>query len=259
MTCREVDQLLSEGRPAAELQRLPGVPPHLETCVRCRRILEWMLTPSPEPEMRASLAERVQAITHTDLKKVKPLPPLGVAALGAVAVTALVAALHVLTLGVDGWTRLSATQAGLMGGLALAVLLSAAASLLSSIRPGSAQGLPPGLPLALLVMGFPMLAAVLFPFEEWSRVLEHGIECLAAGLMVAAMTTGLTWLAARRGYSVDWSRSGALIGAVGGAAAIFALQVSCPAHEAGHLIVWHGLAAVIAIGGGYLAGRRMNS
>lgn len=259
MTCKEVDQLLSEGRPPAELKALPGVLQHLDKCVRCRRILEWMLSPSPEPDVRASLAERVQAITHTDLKKVKPLPPLSVAALGAVAVTALVAALHALTMGMDGWTRLPAAQAGLIGGLALAVLLSAAASLIASIRPGSPQWAPPVIPLALLVLGFPIFAAVLFPFAEWSHVLEHGIDCLAAGLMVAAITAGLTWLVVRRGYSTDWSRSGTLIGVIGGAAAVVALQISCSAHEAGHLIVWHGLAAVIAISGGYLAGRRMNS
>jgi hypothetical protein len=202
--------------------------------------------------------QRIRAIIHADLKPVRPLPSNWGAAVAALLLAVVISAMHAMMMGVTGWAALSWLQIAVFYTFSAAVILLAAVSLLASIRPASRQWIPPLLPVVTLVVGFPLLIGGLFPSGSRHHFVSHGMRCLAGGLMIIALAGGITYWLARRGYSTNWSRTGALVGVVGGVVAVAALQVSCPDQEFGHLVVWHGLVILTAIVSGYLAGRRMD-
>ncbi|MBK7928058.1 MAG: DUF1109 family protein [Bryobacterales bacterium] len=108
-------------------------------------------------------------------------------------------------------------------------------------------------PLLLLPLGFASLVVFLFDAYPQQHFFAEGIACLSGGIMIALLTSAITFSFARRGYPLNWPLTGTLIGAFGGTVALLALQISCPDHESGHLLVFHGLAMLASIAGGYLA------
>lgn len=256
MTCDAVDRLLSEGISAGELKSRPDAAAHLQKCKRCEALVTWAAAPLPDPGVGALAAHRIRSLMQADLKPVRPLPSTGAAVVGALLLAGTVSLLHSLTMGARGWQALAWEQALLLGGLFTGVILLASASLVTSIRPGSRQRAPAAVPLCALLIGFPALTGWLFPSGPHEHFVADGVRCLAGGLMVAAMVSGIAYALARRGYSTNWPRTGATIGVIGGAVAVLALQISCAEQESGHLLVWHGLSIALSIAGGYLAGRR---
>jgi hypothetical protein len=256
MTCADVDRLLSEGTAIEELKGLPEVRQHLRQCGRCQELLAWMETPPPEVAMEDAAAERIRALLHADLTPVRPAPSTAVGVAAVFALAAMIALLHGLAMGSRGWERLSPVQAASLGVFAVVAIFLTALSLLSSIRPGSPRRMPARVPILVVAAGFPIAVCSLFPMISSEDFAAHGVRCLAGGLMVSAMTAGLTYGLSRRGYSTDWPVTGALIGTIGATVAVAALQVSCPELEVQHLVLWHGLTILLSIGGGYLAGRR---
>ncbi|MBI4907257.1 MAG: DUF1109 family protein [Acidobacteria bacterium] len=256
MTCTDVDQLLSEGVSVREMKLRAAVLEHMQSCRRCEDLVSWTEAPAPDPGLGELVEERIRSLIHADLKPVRPLPSTLGAIGGAFVLAGMISLLHTLTMGVRGWTALSWLQVHWLSGLFLGVILLAAISLIASIRPGSRQRVHAAIPILALAIGFPSLIGWLFPSGPREHFVADGVRCLAGGLMVAAMTAGLTYALARRGYSTNWPRTGATIGVIGGVVAILALQISCPDQEFGHLLVWHALAMLLSITGGYLAGRR---
>jgi hypothetical protein len=259
MTCVEIDRLLSEGTPVAEWKQSAAVAGHLRTCTHCERLLRWSESPVPDPGCGDEVVSRVRMLIHADLKPVSPLPATSSAVLGTLALAASVVILHALAMGASGWTALSSPQIVALGGLFLAVVVLAAISLLASLRPASRQMVPPFVPVLLLPLGFALVVSAFFSSHEQAHFFADGIGCLAGGAMIAVLTGAVSFSFSRRGYSLDWGLSGALIGTFSGAVALLALQFSCPDHDSSHLLVWHGLAMLAAITGGYLAGRHTGS
>jgi hypothetical protein len=201
--------------------------------------------------------ERIRSRIHADLKPVRPLPSGWGAAGAALLLAVVISSMQAMTMGVAGWTALSPLQSGVLYSFSAGIIVLAANSLLTSIRPASRAWVSPLLPVLAFVLGFPLVVASLFPAGASDHFLSAGVRCLAGGLMITALTSGITYSLARRGYSVSWPRTGALIGVIGGAVAIAAQQVSCPDSEFGHLIVWHELTIVLSVTAGYLTGMRV--
>ncbi len=256
MTCADVDRLFSEGISARELKLRPAVMEHMQSCRRCEDLVSWTETAAPDPGLGEAVDERIRSFIRADLKPVRPLPSTLGAIGGAFVLAGTISLMHALTMGVRGWTALSRLQALWLGGLFVGVILLASASLIASIRPGSRQRVNAVIPILTLALGFPILIVWLFSSGSREHFVSDGVRCLAGGLMVAAMAAGITYALASRGYSTNWPRTGATIGVIGGVVAILGLQISCPDLEFGHLIVWHGLAMMMSIAGGYVAGRR---
>lgn len=259
MDCKAVDKWLSEGRSPEELRRFPGFLDHLNKCFRCRLILDWLMAPVPDPHLRASLDNDVKALLRENLNRVRPLP--GMAAMSAMILgaAAIVIAADALVLGTQGCVRLSFLQASGLGAVIVLAVTAAAVSLIASVSPGRPTRIPPAVSLGLLILGFPLAAALLFPFGAGLGLSAEGASCLPVGILLALVTIGAVWTVVRRGYSLDWRVSCTMIGATGGATALAALQTHCVRHEATHLIVWHGLAALIPLVAAFLWGRWMNS
>jgi hypothetical protein len=256
MTCAEITKLLSEGVPVREIQRREGFQAHLEQCEPCGALLAWAAEPVPSSPVEAPVSDAVLSFIHSDLEPVTPLPSTPWIIAGAFGLAATVALLFALALGARGWAGLSLLQAACLSILWVGTILLSAVSLSSSIRPGSRQIVHPLLPILAIGAGFPALVLWLFPAGPRENFVAHGVGCLAGGLMVAAMTSGATYAFVRRGYSMSWSRTGALVGVVGAVVAAVALQIACNDHEFGHLLVWHGLTILLSVTIGYAAGRR---
>lgn len=256
MTCADVDRLLSEGTPIAELKQIAAVSDHLRTCGRCEEFLRWAESPLPGSDLGSEAAARARTLIHADLKPVHPLPSTPVVVIGAIALASSIAGLHLLTMGARGWRALSLVQSLSLGVLFAAIVILAAVSLNATLRPAARSFVPALAPLLLLPLGFASLAVFLFTAHPQQHFFADGIACLSGGFMIALLTSAITFSFARRGYPLNWPLSGALIGAFGGTVALLALQISCPDHESGHLLVFHGLAMLASIAGGYLAGRR---
>ncbi|MBK7928322.1 MAG: DUF1109 family protein [Bryobacterales bacterium] len=255
MTCADVDRLLSEGTPIAELKQIAAVSDHLRTCGRCEEFLRWAESPLPGSGLGSEAAARARTLIHADLKPVHPLPSTPVVVIGAIALASAIAGLHLLTMGRrDG--ALSLLQSLSLGALFAAIVILAALSLNVTLRPAARSFVPALAPLLLLPLGFASLVVFLFDAYPQQHFFAEGIACLSGGIMIALLTSAITFSFARRGYPLNWPLTGTLIGAFGGTVALLALQISCPDHESGHLLVFHGLAMLASIAGGYLAGRR---
>ena len=251
MECADVDRMLSEG--LAEDSQVRG---HVASCVRCRTLVGFAGDPLPDCAVSATAEERIRAVVGEELTPVRPLPGTGPWVFGAVGFGAAWCGVHGLLFGAGGWAAMSAIQLTLLLGLAAMVMAGAAVSLLDSVRPGSRQSFPPFAPAGLLMAGFALLAALLFPAGMSPHFVRDGVMCLVVGMMSSAAVGGLAYLAARRGYSTDWRRTGMLLGVLGGAASVAGLSVECPQHEFTHLFVWHGLVILLSISAGILGGRQ---
>jgi len=251
MECADVDRMLSEGRAEdAEVRT------HVDSCDRCRAMVNFAGNPLPDFAVSTAAAERIRAAVRAELTPVRPLPGTRAWILGAVGLGGAWCGVHAVLFGTEGWAAMSAIQLTLLLGLALLVMAGAAVSLLDSVRPGSRQSFPPLAPAGLLMAGFALLAGLLFPAGMSPHFVREGVMCLVVGMIASAAVGGLAYLVARRGYSTDWRRTGMLLGVLGGAASMAGLSVECPRHEFTHLLVWHGLVILLSISAGFLGGRQ---
>ena len=257
MTCTDVDSFLSEGKSLIELRRSVELRGHIDHCVRCRDLVSWLDAPLPAPAISGGSMQRISSLLRADLRPVKPVPTIFQATVSICLLAAIIATLHTLAMGSRGWATLSLPQQVLVFGLCMLVALTGTASLLESVRPGSRKTIHPLLPLVAISAGFPVLVAALFPFGVGADFVTSGLRCLAGGIMLAGMTAAAAYSIIRGGYSTDWRRSGALLGTVSAAVAIGVLQVSCPDHELGHLLVWHGSAILVSVLAGSAFGRKL--
>ncbi len=254
MKCADIDRFLSEGTPLHDMQIRPEVQAHLAHCRRCRNLIAWARTPFPEPPLGSPVEDRIRTLIRADLRPVKPLPSLAKAIASAFLLAFTLIAIHAMAMGLYGWQKLSFLQMVSLAALAAVILVVSVSCLMTSLQPGSNQRIHPALPVLLLLAGFPAWTIWFFPAADTGHFVQEGVPCLAAGLMMAALTAGMTHHLARRGYSTNWPLTGTLIGVVGGLIAVVALQLSCPDQELSHILVWHGLTIVISILGGYWAG-----
>ena len=255
MKCADVDRRLSEGRPVSDLLLSQEFRRHLEGCRRCSGLVAWVETPCPAPEFSGQFEEKIRPTIIGDLTPVRPLPSKWASIAFVFALTTAVAALYAAGTGGAGLASLATKELLFLGGLLVAVIGLAAAALWSSICPGSRRPFPLVLPVFLLAAGFPLFSAVFFSAGPEDHSAFRGIRCLAGGLLASGLTGAAAYRLARRGCSDDWAVSGALIGTLAGAVGLVALQVSCPVHDLRHLLFWHGATLLLAISGGYLAGR----
>ena len=186
----------------------------------------------------------------------RPLPADKVLAGAFFGLMSLFAGLFAVLWGQEGWSLMSRADAVALGvfGTAAAVLLCAV--FLRSIHPGAVRRIPALAPFALLVLGYPALVFVLFPAHSSGDFVAGGIHCLKAGMLASVVSAVAAIFVAKRGYVLNGYLAGAAVGGFGGLVAAISLQIACPALEAIHLAVWHGLTIALSVGAGALAGGR---
>src|SRR5581483_2862199 len=245
--CAEIDiefdaQFGSAGQPLSAMARL-----HLETCARCRGLYRWIQEPPEGIGDAAGLQSGIRNSLQNSLTCVAPIRSSAVLALQLGVSLLAFAVPAAATMGVAGVRQMSSIQL-----LAIPVFFVAGAGLLCrslawQMVPGSLHRYSPGMLAALLLAGFLMIAAVLFPFREPEAFADRGWHCLKAGLFLAAPGSLLFWILVRRGAVLRVRVLGATLGAAAGLVSVAVLQAACPYQDLAHLLVWHGSVWVISV------------
>lgn len=199
----------------------------------------------PPDEGRAAIA-RVKSTLLLDLRPVRTLAPLWAFASIFVALFAAFALASASALGLHGIRVLSLAQRWSIFPLLLAVATLAAMGCARAMRP--AAGAPLGwLALVSAAGAFPALFSLIFRGYGTQEFVHEGVPCLVAGLCVAIPTgVVIAWIL-RRGFVLDWTRSGLAAGVLAGLAGLCMLELHCPNLKAIHIIVWH--VAVVMVSG----------
>ncbi|MDL5051012.1 NrsF family protein [Oscillatoria amoena NRMC-F 0135] len=250
MKCPEVDRMLSEGVPVAEIRKWASG--HLRICERCLQLLDLVDTP-----LRLPLDVQKPKLVGRMLENLQPASPLPGSMkivgmlLGSITVVSL---LWVLVMGAPGYEMLSESRrfALLLYAVVLAAVL--AYTLARLLRPASPPPLPPALLLIGAVLSYPLLASYMFPLQRQPHFVAEGLLCLLFGLITSFLTSALCWRLISRGYRRNGLWTGATLGALGGLSGLVALQLVCTDQEQLHLSIWHGLVQVLSIGAGGAAG-----
>lgn len=256
MECGDIDRMMSEGWSAPAIREEAGA--HISHCDRCGPLMEFYEAPLRLPGKAAHAVSvagvRISSALQFGLEAAPPLP--GAAKIvGAVLVTAAgVWIFWILLMGLPGYSQMDPMRrlALTLYSLALVVLLAGVLGRL--IRPAAPKPVVPIVLLLGLVVGYPLLAMVLYPMTPGRGVVAEGVVCLQFGLISSILSGAVIWRATRRGYAWNGLLSGAVIGALGGLTGLLVLQWACPESEARHMTVWHGLSAGLSILGGVFAG-----
>ena len=258
MNCTEVDRMLSEGMSRVEILTRGGE--HIRGCERCGPMLEFVeaaiVLPLDEGASERRISERLTA----NLLPAAPMPGPLRNVVGIVGVAAGIWLVWTLMMGVPGFKQLDKMRRLAMTVYSMVLLVLLAVSLVRLMRPASAQPIPPKLLVGAVVVGYPVLASLVFPVQPGHGFVAEGIVCCLFGLITSSLSGALVWGQMRRGYATNGVLAGSVIGAVSGLIGIVALQLICPDHEGAHIAVWHGMVGVLSVAGGsgagYLASRR---
>lgn len=245
MTCSDVDRKISEGMRGQALRST--VANHVAGCSRCQSLLEFLDAPIPLPFDEDTHRRTIQARLKQDLRPTRKLPSAPRIILGVVTIALVILGISTWLMGLRGYNALSPWHrtALIFYCFSLDVLLALA--LHQMFRPASRQLLPTHALLAVLLIGYPLLAMVLFPLQPVEHFFEEGIVCLAFGLIAAAITSVPIVFLVRGGHPFRHTLAGATVGGLSGLTAILILTVICSDHDAAHIALWHGLTVALSI------------
>jgi hypothetical protein len=216
------------------------------------RKLETWADSQSNAELRPEIQRKIQGLLTSSLTPVKPLPSqsglflvfLAVFAACAAGLIAVMdkAGLHLMTGAQMGWIAAILTGGGILFSLALAWRMV----------PGSRQGLPISLVLALSGIGVIGGIALFFPWQASHAFVSEGWPCAAMELVIAVPATVIFWLLARRGALFASAGLGTVLTSLAAFLALTPLQFQCMFQQAPHLLVWHAGTAALLIGLGAL-------
>lgn len=195
--------------------------------------------PQPAPAVVRSLAERL-------------LPALGLT----------------LVLMILGWGLRpgfpSALADPLVASKAILPALGASFAIAGALRLARPEGRAGRAAAALLLLGAAALALLVLglvrtPPEAWGPAFRGStlVSCLLSIPLLAVVPTLALLLALRRGASLSPTRSGALAGLAGGAAATALYALHCTEDHPLFFVTWYGAATLLVAGAGALLGRRL--
>jgi hypothetical protein len=204
-------------------------------------ILKRQGSPAPDPALLA----RISAQMTATLKPVRPIASPWMLASALILIAAVTGTVGASILGFYGVRELGAFGIGTMFPALATLTILAAALSVSAVIPGRAGFTSPFRMLALAVIAFVAIDAVLFHDYDLGAFLPEGINCLLGGLEVALPAGIASWLILRRGFAVDPFAAGLSAGTLAGLAGVVMLELHCPNFRAPHVMVWHS--AVIPV------------
>lgn len=259
MNCHSVDQLVENGVAPQRIHELAGS--HICACPRCQPLLDFLFAPLPLPAGTECSELKILDRLKQDLKPVaaihSPATNLWRFIVGGLAVIAVVC----LVKGIAS-PELAAHKARVVLTIcSLVLFLILAASITRLMRPAA----PPPIALTTLILngliGYPLLASLLYPLDASKSTVERGFICLCFGLITSALAGAVLWRLSKRGYASNPILFGTVLGALAGATGLIASEwVCCPDNDGVHFLFWHGMSGVLSVVGGsfagYLASRR---
>lgn len=247
MTCRDIRQCLSEGRPlSAEAQA------HIAGCPICQALASTDFDTAERLEPQA--LSRFKAAATNGLVAVRPLPS------DRQLTFLLIALFFCFIIGAalpSGTAGLHALRPGQLilyyGALTLSVLFTASA-IVQEITPGSRRYLNTGRVLLVEGAGIVLLTALLFHSVSTHRFVEFGHGCFELGASCSLASAVLFSYALRGGYPVAPVRTGIVTGFFAGLSGVAVLAVHCPLLTFAHIATWHLCMLPLGMGVGALAG-----
>lgn len=206
------------------------------------------------PEVPATVAANIRAQILRDTSAVRPMPPISRHALFFGGVFALLAVVWGATTGFRGFWVLSPAAALALISSLVVLAIWCGVSAARSMRPG-AGNLYSWISTAMVLVVYEALVLVLFDDYSMQRFIHHGMACLTLGLACAATTAVPMLFIARRGFVVDPTRAGAVIGLMSGLTGLMALTLRCPLISVPHTGVWHAAVVPVCAIAGALIGR----
>ncbi len=248
--CSLVDRELDRQLGARDFAISTQARRHLGECERCRKLYQWMTEESVPTPGSAELYGKIQNRLASSLKPVKPQASTRSLAAQFWLLFLLFATPAIGMMGLAGLRQMDLLQ---MTGITVVLVLGGALVSLSlawQMTPGSLQRIPSKVAVRVLITGFLLGTALLFPWHAPEAFFARGWHCFKVGMAMAVPAAFLFWLLVRRGAVLAISSLGGTLGAIAGLFSASVLQFTCSRQDAGHLLAWHGgvLVASILIG-----------
>ena len=216
------------------------------------------------PEVDPVLLGRVSAAMTASLRPVVPMVAPALLAVQLLAISVVLAVAAAWMLGFYGIQKMDVAKMGsifpaLLIFTWLAALLSVAETTPGGLRWKNPEIMEPlmrnrGMLLLVMMAIWIALAAMFFRNYELDAFVPQGVNCLRAGLLIAAPTGAAAWLMLRRGFAVSPAGAGIAAGTLAGLSGLIMLEIHCPNFRAPHIMVWHtAVVPVSAITGAILA------
>jgi len=251
---REIDELFGDRKINLSLKARR----HMDECKRCSALYEWSVGGGtgdlPSARVSGQIEAQIQARLIANLKPVAPRISLTAITFRFALAFVVLAATAVGFMGPAGaramtnWQWMEASLPLLIGVSLLSV------SLAWQIVPGSLHRLRANIVIGIAAASLVAGSLLLFPWDTAVSSVRQGLECLGAGLLLAAPAAVALLLLAHRGAAMDRIVFGATIGATSGLLGVSALQFHCPILEASHIVTWHVGALVISLVAGTAIG-----
>jgi hypothetical protein len=218
-----------------------------------RQLNTWVSSRSGA-ELSPEIERRVRDTLTPLLTPVKPLPCRAVLTLEFLGVFAVFAAgligimdkagIRLMT----GHQMVSIAAILIVGGILLSLTLA------WRMVPGSGQGFPVSLAVAVSGCGVIGGFALLFPWRASGAFVAEGWPCAATEIIIAVPAVIIVGLFARRGALFMDTALGAIMSGLAVIFALTVLQFQCMFQQAPHLLVWHGVTATALVGLGAMIG-----
>jgi hypothetical protein len=210
--------------------------------------IDAILAENPR-EVDPAVLKCISSSIGKSLQPVRPIAPVWMLASVLFLISAGIAVVSGLSLGMYGFHKLNGTERGaLFPALAIFTWLAALLSV-AEMTPGGFRWKNPILVrpvmtnparlLLIIMAAWIAVDAILFQDYQMVSFVPDGIPCLRAGLVVAIPTGFASWLVLRRGFAVNATGSGLAAGTLAGLAGLSMLELHCANLHAMHVMVWH--------------------
>jgi hypothetical protein len=208
----------------------------------------------PLPSAASDAVRKARSAILADLRPVRPMPTSRTLTLLFAGAFAIVSIASGALLGPHGFHVLDDLQRAAIYPTLIALALVAAVACSRQMRPAGGARLG-GVALLCVLACFAAVSAGIFRGYGTENLVQEGIPCLRAGLLVALPTAILISWILRRGFVLDWSAAGLAGGVLSGLTGLGMLEVHCPNLKAVHILVWHLGVVVVSAALGFAFGR----
>ncbi len=217
------------------------------------RIIEQAAGRIAAQEQDSRVVESVESVLLKDLRPVRPLAPVWSFSALLVGLFAFFAILSGSILGLHGIRVLSPSQMAWIFSALLGTGMMAGVALAREMRPASGVRFGYSVPIIANALFLIVFAALLTGYGIKNFVAE-GIPCLVAGLSVSLPTAVAIALILRRGFILDWKKTGTVAGTLAGLAGLGMLELHCANLKAIHVLAWHVAVVVMSGTAGFAIG-----
>lgn len=245
MTCEEIDDLRTEGRPT-DAGLAQSAREHLQSCERCREFQALWDSPMPTVEIPLEVQARITRHIVSGLQPVSPLPSNLVLIARLLLLAGIATTTGAWWLGQAGWYALAPWQSVTVFSLLSGSTLLMAQVVTQQMVPGARQRIAPSVAITVVFVSLLVAILLLFPYKRDPDFVRTGLGCWERGLAAGTGAALLFFPMLRRGAWLSPLKLGAATGCLAGLSGLTVLEIYCPYLDRGHIGFWHLGAALTA-------------